>query len=200
MDPGFASAVALLLVVCDPIGNIPIFIASLREVPPQRRRFVILRECLIAMGVLAAFAVFGRTVLDLLGLSDLSLQIGGAVVLMIVALRLVFPTAEGVWGTAVEGEPFIVPLAVPAIAGPSAVATVLLMVSRAPARLALWLAAIAVAIGVTALILAFAQRLLQLLGERLLIAVERLTGLLLAAMATEMMLRGIREFVAGLPK
>lgn len=198
MEANFVSAVVLLLLVCDPFGNVPIFISALRDVPRERRRRIILRECLIAFAVLTVFVFVGQPFLDLLGLSELSLQIGGAVVLMLVAIRMVFPSPEGVYGQAPGGEPFIVPLAVPALAGPSALATVLLLVSRDPQRTLAWVAAIAVAMAVSAVILAFAERLQHWLGERVTVAFERLMGLVLAAIAVELMLRGIKTFVAQL--
>jgi len=198
MDASFISAVVLLLIVCDPLGNVPIFISALREVPRERRRMIILRECLIALAVLVTFVFVGGPFLRLLGLSELSLQIGSAVVLMLVALRMVFPTPEGIFGHSPAGEPFIVPLAVPALAGPSALATVLLLVAREPARSWQWVAAIVVVMAISAVVLAFAERIMQLLGERVTLAFERLLGLVLAAIAVELMLRGIRSFIASL--
>jgi small neutral amino acid transporter SnatA (MarC family) len=198
VEANFVSAVVLLLLVCDPFGNVPLFISALRHVPRPRRRRVILRECVIAFGVLTLFVFVGQPFLELLGLSELSLQIGGAVVLMLVAIRMVFPSPEGVFGHVPGGEPFIVPLAVPALAGPSALATVLLLVSRDPQRTWTWVAAIAVVMAVSALILAFAERLQHWLGDRVTVAFERLMGLVLAAIAVELMLRGIRTFVAQL--
>lgn len=198
MEAGFVSAVVLLLLVLDPFGNVPLFVSALRDVPRARRTRVVLRECLIAFAVLTLFALTGRPLLDLLGLSEVSLQIGGAVVLMLVAIRMVFPPPEGVFGPLPGGEPFIVPLAVPALAGPSALATVLLLVSREPAKTALWVAAIALALAASALVLAFADRLQRRLGRRVTVAFERLMGLVLAAMAVEMMLRGIERFVERL--
>jgi len=197
MEPNFISSVVLLLLVCDPFGNVPIFISALREVPHERRRRIILRECVIAFAVLTGFVFIGRPFLELLGLSEQSLQIGAAVVLMLVAIRMVFPTADGVYGQAPGGEPFIVPLAIPALAGPSALATVLLFVSREPHRTWWWVAAIAVAMSGATLILAFAERLQRWLGERVTVAFERLMGLILAAIAVELMLRGVRQFVAS---
>jgi small neutral amino acid transporter SnatA (MarC family) len=198
MEGSFVSAVVLLLLVCDPLGNVPIVVSALREVPPERRRRVILRECLIAFVVLVVFAFFGRSFLQLLGLSEFSLQIGGAVVLMLVALRMVFPTPEGIYGRPPGGEPFIVPLAVPAIAGPSALAATLMLVSRDPGRMAHWIGAIAVVMAVSAGVLAFAEDLQRRLGDRVTVAIERLVGLILAAMAVELALRGIRSFSASL--
>jgi MarC family membrane protein len=198
MNDTFFSAVMLLLLVADPFGNIPIFISALREVPPQRRLMIVLRECLIAFIVLSVFVFVGRPFLQTLGLSELALQIGGGVVLMIVALRMVFPSSEGVYGTAPGGEPFIVPLAVPALAGPSALATVMLLVSKDPSRSLEWVGAIAVVMAVSALVLVFAGRIQALLGERVTLAFERLMGLVLAAIAVELMLRGVRSFVGTL--
>jgi small neutral amino acid transporter SnatA (MarC family) len=199
VNDSFLSAVLLLLLVCDPFGNVPIFISALRGIAPERRRVIVLRECLIAFGVLTVFVFAGRPFLEALGLSGTSLQIGGGVVLMLVALRMVFPSPEGVYGVAPGGEPFIVPLAVPALAGPSALATVMLLVSRDPSRWVEWVAAIGVAITLCALVLASAARLQVLLGERVTLAFERLMGLVLAAIAVELLLRGVRAFVASLP-
>ena len=198
MEASFVSAVVLLLIVCDPFGNIPLFVSALQGVPRERRVAIILRECLIAFVVLVTFVFIGAPFLRLLGLSELSLQIGGGVVLMLVALRMVFPTPEGIFGQTPGGEPFIVPLAVPALAGPSALATVLLLVSRDPARLWQWVAAIAVVMAVSAVVLGFAERIMRLLGERVTLAFERLLGLVLAAIAVELILRGIKTFIAGL--
>jgi len=198
METSFVSAIVLLLIVCDPIGNIPIFVSALQDVPRERRLAIILRECLIAFGVLVVFVFVGGPFLRLLGLSELSLQIGAGVVLMLVALRMVFPTPEGVFGQTPGGEPFIVPLAVPALAGPSALATVLLLVSSDPARIPHWVAAIGVVMAISALVLAFSERIMRLLGERVTLAFERLLGLVLAAIAVELMLRGIKTFIASL--
>jgi MarC family membrane protein len=198
MDATFVSAVALLLLVCDPVGNIPIFSSALRDVPRERRGGIIGRECLIAFGVLTLFVFVGQPFMRLLGLSELSLQIGGGVVLMLVAIRMVFPSKEGIFGQPPGGEPFIVPLAVPALAGPSALATVLLLVAREPTRLWWWVAAIAVVMAVSALVLTFAEQLQRWLGERVVLAFERLMGLILAAIAVELMLRGIRTFITEL--
>jgi small neutral amino acid transporter SnatA (MarC family) len=143
MNYTFASATILLLLITDPFGNIPIFANALRPVAPERRARVILREVLIAFGLLLTFMFVGDRFLRLMNLSDLSLQMAGGVVLFLIALRMIFPPppAEG----AVQlGEPLIVPLAIPALAGPSALATVMLLVSQAPERRLEWVAALSV--------------------------------------------------------
>jgi small neutral amino acid transporter SnatA (MarC family) len=194
MQYTFLSAVILLLLVADPLGNIPIFVAALRNVAPERKAMVVLRECLIAFTILLLFMVFGNGFLQLLGLSDISLQIGGGVILFLIALRMVFPVPEGIFGTTPGGEPFIVPLAIPALAGPSALGTVLLLVSRDPSRLFEWIAALAVAMLISAAVLAMSGHLQRWLGERALIAMERLMGLVLTAISVEMILKGLRIF------
>ncbi len=198
MQSSFVSATILLVLVTDPLGNVPIFVAALRAVPPHRKARVILRECLIAFAILLLFMVFGNRFMDALGLSDVSLQIGGGVILFLIALRMVFPVPEGIFGQAPGGEPFIVPLAIPAIAGPSALATVLLLVSREPDRLFDWIAALTVALLISAVVLVFSDRLQRRLGERAVIAFERLMGLVLTAIAVEMILKGVRAFVLQL--
>lgn len=193
----FVSATVLLLLITDPFGNIPIFVNALRGVAPERRIKVILREVLIAFLLLLTFMFGGDGFLRLMNLSDLSLQIAGAVVLFLIALRMIFPSGK-TDNTPLLGEPLIVPLAVPALAGPSAMATVMLLVSQAPDRKIEWVAALTVTMLVCAVVLVLAERLQRVLGERALIAVERLMGLILVSVSIEMLLRGIKLFIGQL--
>lgn len=197
MNISFTSTVVILLLVMDPIGNIPLFVSLLRNVEPKRRVPVIVRECAIAFAVLVAFVFFGKPMLDLFGLSDSSLNIAGGVILFLIALRMIFRNEAGIFGDAgtATGEPFIVPLAIPSIAGPTALATVILMVSRAPERMIESIVALTVAMLVTLALLLFSERISKLVGERGLLAFERLMGLILTAIAVEMLLRGIEAFV-----
>ena len=194
MNYTFASATILLILITDPIGNIPIFANALKHVAPERRPWVILREVMIAFLLLLTFMFVGEGFLRVMGLSELSLQIGGGVILFLIALRMIFPppasdTAEP------DGEPLIVPLAIPAIAGPSALATVLLLVSQAPEKRLEWIAALCVTMTVSAVVLVLAERIQRVVGDRFVVALERLMGLVLVALSIEMMLRGIRTFV-----
>lgn len=199
MDVSFTSAVVILLLVMDPVGNIPVFVALLQDLDPARRVKVIVRECVIAFLVLLFFLFSGRTILDLLGLTDISLNIAGGVILFVIALRLIFKHTEGVFGTGSEGgEPFIVPLAIPSIAGPTAIASVVLMVSRAPERWMEWIVALAVAAFITLVLLLFADRIAKLIGTRGIAALDRLMGLILTAIAVQMLLNGIQQFIQTL--
>jgi len=201
MTADLFSASILLILVLDPFGNLPIVVSALARVPPERRVRVILRECLFAYLLLLVFMAGGRTFLTLLQLSEVSLTIAGGIILFLIALRMVFPTGEGVFGDTGSGhEPFLVPLAVPAIAGPSALATVMLMASRDPVHLWTWVLALTIGMAVTTAVLVAAPRLQAILGERAVVAFERLMGLVLTAVAVQMLLNGVQAFVAQLPK
>lgn len=189
------SALVLLLIVLDPLGNVPVFSSLLRQVEPARRRRVILRECGIALVVLFFFLAFGGGFLKLVGLSQSSLGIAGSIILFMIALRMVFESTEKVFGGLPQGEPFIVPMAIPMLAGPSALATVILFTSREGVSTLGAVAAISIAMGVTCVVLLLGERIIRLVGERGLAAMERLMGLLLTAIAVEMFLRGVKEFM-----
>jgi MarC family membrane protein len=192
------SAAVLLLLVIDPFGNVPIVIAALSNVQPARRARVVLRECLAAYVILVAFMFGGQAFLHGLQLSEVSLAIAGGIILFLIALRMVFRHPEGVFGDAPGTEPFLVPLAIPSIAGPSALATVMLMASRDPTHRLAWLLALTAAMAVATLVLVGAYRLQRLLGAQGMIAVERLMGLVLTALAVQMLLDGVRHFIATL--
>ena len=198
MPSEFLSAVILLTLVIDPFGNVPLVNAMLAEVAPQRRHRVILRECAIAFVILMAFMFAGRKVLELMHLSETALSIAGGVILFMIAIRMVFAHPEGAFGPQKAGEPLIVPLAVPLIAGPSALATVMLLATREPGKLGMWAVAITSTMVLATLILLVGDKLQRWLGDRAMQALERLMGLVLTAIAVEMLLGGIREFVEGL--
>ncbi len=194
------SATILLILVMDPIGNMPLVISVLKNVEPGARTRVVLRECAIAYAVLLAFMFGGDKFMHLLRLSDNALAIAGGLILFLIALRMVFPHAEGIFGDSGDTGTFIVPLAIPAIAGPSALATVLLLVSREPQRVFDWVAALSLAMLVSTLVMLSAQGVSRWIGRRGIIAMERLMGLVLTAIAVEMLLAGIERFIVQLPR
>lgn len=198
MNADLISAFVLLFLVLDPLGNVPMVASLMKQVDPARRRRVVLRECALAYGILVAFMLFGRQFLALMHLSEISMSIAGGVILFMIAIRMVFKSPEGIFGDTLDHEPFIVPLAIPLIAGPSALATVMLMVSREPAKLGLWIVALTAAMLVSALILSLGERIEKLFGKSGMEAVERLMGLILTAIAIEMLLGGLREFLLQL--
>lgn len=190
------SAALLLFLVMDPLGNIPLFMTTLKKVDAGRQRFVVVRELMIAFGVLVAFLFLGQYLLQLLHLSETALTTAGGIILMIIALKMIFPRRDASLQEDVEGEPFIVPLAIPYVAGPSAMATALLLMSREPGRWPEWLLAVFIAWLASAVIIYFSSYFARFLGEKGLVAIERLMGMLLITVAVQMLLNGIGEFVA----
>jgi MarC family membrane protein len=195
MDHNFFSALLLLLLVLDPFGSLPIFISVMRNVDPARRTAVALRESGIAFGVLLVFMVGGQGFLSLMRLSERSLEVAGGVILLIIAIRMIFATGGEVYAADGRGrEPLIFPLAVPLLAGPSAMATVLLLASRQPARLLEWVGALTVAMALSCAVLLLADRLRHWLGASVVAAIEKLMGLVLTAVAVEMILAGLKRY------
>ena len=186
------SAAILLFLVMDPLGNILLFVAALQNVPPARRARVVARELVIAYAVLVLFLFTGQHLLNALNISGPALTIAGGIVLFLIAVRMVFPSAENSLAESIDGEPFLVPLAIPSVAGPSALATLLLLTSREPQRWPEWLLALTCAWLASAAILVLGGKLSQFLGRRGLLALERLMGLLLVALAVQMFLEGLR--------
>jgi multiple antibiotic resistance protein len=190
------SAVVTLILVIDPLGNVPLFLSALKAVAPARRRGVLLRELAMAYVVLVGFLLLGRWLLRFLGLEPEAVGIAGGIVLFLIALRMIFPGQGSISSDAPEGEPFLVPLAIPLVAGPSTLATLLLLESAASTTTAGLLAAVTIAWTVTVAILLSSTFLYRVLGERGLIAMERLMGMLLVMVAVQMLLDGVRTSLA----
>lgn len=197
MDHTFLSAFILLLLVLDPLGSLPIFIPVMRQVAPQRRRWVAVREVGIAFAVLFAFMFLGEGFLRVMHLSERSLEVAGGVILLMVAIRMIFSHEGGVYGTPEGKEPLIFPLAVPLLAGPSAMATVLLLASRQPERMLSWVGALASAMAVSLVVLLLCDRIRRWVGDSVVAAVEKLMGLVLTAIAVEMILAGLKRYFLG---
>ena len=189
------SAALLLFLILDPLGNVPVFLSVLKPLPPHRQRVVLVRELLIALAVLMAFLWGGKYALELMHLRQESVAIAGGIVLFLIGIRMIFPRPEGLLGELPDGEPFIVPLAIPLIAGPSGMAAVMLMGSNEPHRLGEWSLALLLAWAATAAILLCAPLLYRLLGRRALSAVERLMGMLLVAISVQMLLDGLSAYL-----
>ncbi|MFW6169313.1 MAG: MarC family protein [Planctomycetota bacterium] len=192
------SAAIMLFLVMDPVGNVPVFVSLLSGMEPRRSRVIVLRELLIALAVLMLFLFCGQVFLDLLSVSEPALGIAGGVILFMIAVKMIFGSSHDIFKEDAMGEPFVVPLAIPLIAGPSAAATILLLRARDPGRWLHWLIALVAAWLATGTILVFAASFSRLLGTRGLHAVERLMGMLLTAVAVQMFLSGVDDFVSTL--
>ncbi len=194
MDHSFASALVLLLLVLDPFGSLPIFISVLKGVAPERRTRVAVRETLIAFAVLLAFMLAGQGFLNLMRLSERSLEVAGGVILLIIAIRMIFSGGAEVYASDSQREPLIFPLAVPLLAGPSAMATVLLLASRQPDRMLYWVGALTLAMALSGIVLLLSDRIRRWLGSSMVSAIEKLMGLVLTAIAVEMVLAGLKRY------
>lgn len=193
------SAALLLFLVMDPFGNIPFFLAELNRVDSSRQVRVVIRELLFALAALVVFLFLGQSLLRILGISEPALTIAGGTLLFLISVRMVFPPTAGAMGEALQGEPFLVPLAIPYVAGPSALSSVLLIMNREPERWPAWLVALGLAWAATSVILLLASSFRRLLGKRGLIALERLMGMILVAISVQMVLDGVREAYRAWP-
>lgn len=184
-----------LLLIMDPLGNIPAFLAVLKDVAPERQRPVLVREILLAYAVLLIFLLAGGYVLQLFGLRPESISIAGGIILFIIAIRMIFPTEGGIVGETPDGEPFLVPLAIPLIAGPSVMASVLLLKQSGGINTVQLLAAVTLAWAISGVILYSAPYFYRILKVRGLVAMERLMGMLLVILSVQMFLDGIAVFL-----
>ncbi|RUO23347.1 hypothetical protein CWE08_01475 [Aliidiomarina iranensis] len=190
------TAAITLLLIMNPLGNLPIFISVLRHVDPKRRRKVLIRELLFALVFMLLFLYLGTSLLSWLGLRQESVSIAGGIILFIIALRLIFPQPGGVLGLPAGDEPFIVPLAIPLISGPSLLAALLLLANQAPDQMLDWTLASIAAWAISATILLFSGFVLRALGQRGLNAIERLMGMILVMISVQMFLDGIMAYLA----
>lgn len=187
------SATLPLLTIMDPLGNVATFVSALRPVPPKKRLRVIARELVVALVILVAFLFAGPWLLSLLHLKQEALFISGGIVLFLIALKMIFPPSKH--DEEPMSEPFIVPLATPMVAGPSVLATLLVLVSTQPEHLWRWFAALLIAWGLTAAVLLCAPAIARVLKEKGSMAVERLMGMLLVMVAVQMFLNGIEHYL-----
>jgi multiple antibiotic resistance protein len=188
------SAIFLLFIVLDPIGNIPCYLSVLKDVDCAKRQTIIIRESLIALVILMLFMFTGKYILQLLQVSQSSLGIAGGIVLFLIAIKMIFSSSSELFNhNSEKEEPLVVPLAVPLVAGPSSISAVILMMAREPARWIDWLIALICAWIISGVILLFSEKIGRIAGNRALIAVERLMGILLTVVSVEMIIVGIRQ-------
>ncbi|MFA6583677.1 MAG: MarC family protein [Elusimicrobiaceae bacterium] len=192
------TAALTLFFIMDPLGNVPLFVSVLAKSSPERRRIIIIRELCIALGVLLFFLFFGQMLLNYLNIQQPTLTIAGGIILFLIAIKMIFPPAKADgFAEPLEGEPLIVPLAVPLVAGPSSMSFVMIIASQHPDRVVTWVGAIAIAWLVNAAILMNSFRLYDVCGPKFMTAVTRLMGMLLSIMSVQMFMDGITKFVKG---
>ena len=187
------AAILLLVIIMDPIGNVPVFLSILKNIPVGRRRVIIVRELFIALTILLFFKFVGRYILQMLEIEQSSLGIAGGIILFIIAIRMIFPGTKPMFSHNEITEPLIVPLAIPMLAGPSAIAAVILLMAQEPNRWIEWTFVVCVSCFVAGAILISSEALGRKLGNRALLAIERLMGILLIMVSVDFILDGIKQ-------
>jgi multiple antibiotic resistance protein len=188
------SAAITLFLIMDPLGNMPVFMSVLKTIEPRRRRIVLARELLFSLIIMFTFLFSGQAVLNFLNVRQESVSIAGGIILFLIGLRMIFPQPGGVAGLTSDEEPFIVPLAIPMIAGPSILAALILLANQDHNRMLDWSLALGAAWLASATILMLSSTLHRILGERGLIAIERLMGMILIMISIQMLLDGIGQY------
>ncbi|MEZ9412040.1 YhgN family NAAT transporter [Vibrio lentus] len=190
------SAATMLFLIMDPLGNLPIVLSILKHIDPKRRRIVLVRELMFALVILLLFLFAGQSIMNFLHVQPETLSISGGIILFIIAIKMIFPSAGSITGLAAGEEPFIVPMAIPMIAGPSVIAALILLATQNPDQMFELSLSVLLAWGVTFSILMFNGFFLRILGERGLKAIERLMGLLLVMLSTQMFLDGVKSYMS----
>ena len=188
------SAATTLFLIMDPLGNLPVFMSVLKTIEPKRRRKILARELLFSLIIMFTFLFSGQIVLDFLNVRQESVSIAGGIILFLIGLKMIFPQPGGVTGLTSGEEPFIVPLAIPLIAGPSVLAALILLANQDHSRMLDWSMALGAAWLATATILMLSSSFHRILGERGLTAIERLMGMILIMISIQMLLDGIGKY------
>lgn len=194
-DLSLFSVVVVLFLMIDPIGNIGSYLTLMRDVPTTRRKLVLFRELGIALAVMLLFNYIGEHIFSLLGLSEITVSLASGVILFLVAIKILFGAKDNPRANLPSGEPFITPLAIPLIAGPALLATIMLYAHMEPSQ-PLMLAAIFISSFLALLVFLFAPYLHRFLGNNGLIALEKLMGMILALMAVQRFAEGVQMFIA----
>ncbi|MCD6397268.1 MAG: NAAT family transporter [Spirochaetaceae bacterium] len=194
------SAAIMLFLVMDPFGNIPIFLSVLSHVEAEKRRKIIIRELLIALVFLIFFLFFGKYILSGMHITEPALGIAGGTILFLIAIKMIFPSSNSSFinDDDKDGDPMVVPLAVPMVAGPSSMAMVILLSTQYPNQQLSWLAALIISWFLGFIILILSEKLSKIVGKRTLKAIERLMGMILTTMAVQMLLTGIKTFMVSM--
>ncbi len=194
----FVSSVFTLTLVMDPLGNMPPFVTALKGVPEARRRAVVTRELFIALGIMVFFLFFGKSLMTFLALDIVSLSVGGGIVLFLIAIQMIFPNPHSSFAEGPGGEPFIVPLAIPLVAGPSTLTTILIFSMKDGGGWAGTLAVVIVSWLINVAVLAgLSDRISRFMGARGLLAMEKLMGMILVTISVQMIMTGLKKFLAG---
>lgn len=185
----------LLMFILDPFGNVPLLLAILKDVDSKRKKFIIIRESICGLAILLVFFFFGKTFLSIFHLETASVTIAGGIIFFIIALKMIFPGEKGNVALFGTSDPFVVPIAIPLIAGPSVLATIMVMTQTYSEHFWPLFISVILAWTLSTIILYMSPFLYKILKERGLNALEKLMGMLLLMLAVQMFVNGIRDLV-----
>ncbi len=195
MSTEILATATMLWLIMDPLGNLPVIISILKDIDPAKHKKILLREMFFALVILILFLYAGQGILSFLHIGAESLRITGGIILFIIALKMIFPPESGnAVGMQKGEEPYIVPIAMPLVAGPSVIAALMLMAGQEPERMNDYLIATLIAWFGTLIIFMGCNLFAKVLGEKGLKAVERFMGLLLVMLSVQMLLDGVKDF------
>lgn len=184
----------MLFLIMDPIGNVSSFLSLVKEIPPKKQLWIIVREMLIALGFMLLFNEIGEYIFNLLHISDTVVRLSSGLILFLVAIKILFPSVDSPRANLPKGEPFVIPLAIPLIAGPALLATIMLYAHDIPSR-PLMFGAILLAWVAASIVLLAAPYLKKMLGDNGLMACERLMGMILVLLAIQRFAEGVQLFI-----
>ena len=184
----------ILFLIMDPVGNLSSYLTMVKDIEPKRQRWIVIREMLIVLTAMIVFNYIGETLFDLLQLEESTVRLSSGVILFLIAIKILFPASDSMRSNIPKGEPFIFPLAIPLIAGPSLLATIMLFAHLEPSQ-AIMLEAIFISWFTALLVLLFARPIKSILGVNGLLACEKLMGMILVLIAVQRFLEGIVTFV-----
>ena len=185
----------LLMFILDPFGNVPLLLAILKDVDNKRKKLIIMRESIFGLAILLIFFFFGKAFLGIFHLETASVTIAGGIIFFVIALNMIFPGEKGNVALFGYDDPFVVPIAIPLIAGPSALATIMVMTKTYSEHFWPLFASVMLAWALSTLILYMSPFLYRILKEKGLNALEKLMGMLLLMLAVQMFVNGIRDLV-----
>lgn len=192
------SVIVALFLLMDAPGNTPVFLSILGHLGKAERRRAIIREIFFALIVLLLFLFFGKSILSYLGISTPALSVAGGVVLFIVAMRMIFPHQYGpVYGKE-DDDPWVVPLAIPLVAGPSSIAYIMTVAAREPDRIKDWVIATVIACILCGAVIYTIDLLRPWIKDRALTLMERIMGMILVIISIQMLMNGIAEYIQTL--
>ncbi|MGK5594945.1 MAG: MarC family protein [Parachlamydiaceae bacterium] len=184
----------MLFLIMDPVGNVSSYLNLVNELPRKRQRWIVIREMLIALAFMLLFNAIGEYIFNILQISHTVVRLSSGLILFLVAIKILFPSVDSPRANLPKGEPFVIPLAIPLIAGPSLLATIMLYAHEIPG-VSLMVGAIFLAWLAASVVLLASPYLKKALGNNGLMACERLMGMILILLAIQRFAEGVQLFV-----